>query len=142
MLRLLEHVGFAKAHSPLHWWIFDSRETSPKTCPLCLSLHGTHYRGDEIDGAFQHHIHLRVNAIKAMVHPHCRCLLQWTGKSEDVLEAPYGYVLKRAPKVPTIPKKQLPMLSPSQRREFRRVAKIARETWSKRKWLRKLLKKN
>lgn len=132
LMDLIEHAGWMRAHDPHVWWIFDSRETSPKTCPLCLSFHGTHYRGDEIDTAFPRHIHLRVNAIKCMVHPHCRCLLRWTGRSKDVLEQPYGYALKRAAKMPTIPKRQEPKLSPSQKREFKRVAKIARETWRKR----------
>lgn len=103
MLRLYEHAGWEKAHDPHMWWTFDARETSPKTCPLCLSLHMTQYRGDRIDEAFPYHIHMRVNAIKAYVHPNCRCVLRWAGSTVGVWKVPMGW-LKHRPKLPKIPK--------------------------------------
>ena len=132
MLRLFEHAGFEDAHSPNTWWIYDAKETSPKTCQLCLGLDGTHYRGDEIELAFPYHMHLRVNAIKTNTHmprdPHCRCVLRWAGRTKDVLQNPYG-ILKRKAKKPTLPKKV--SLNKDERRMFKKVARHARETYGK-----------
>lgn len=105
MLSLYEHAGWEQAHDPHMWWIFDARETSPKTCPLCLTLHGHQFRGDGLNMAFPYHIHLRVNAIKAMVHPHCRCVLRWAGRTEQIYKtAVVGGLAKR--KVKSLPQKQ------------------------------------
>ena len=112
-----------------HWWIYDPRMTSPKTCILCMALDGTHYRGDELYMAFPYHEIMHVNAIKAMVHPNCRCVLRWAGRSEDLLTSPYG--LKAKPDKPEIPKKY--DLTPDKRRQFGKIAKVAREVklWKK-----------
>jgi len=139
---IFEHAGFERAHDPHHWWVYDARETSPKTCPLCLSLHGTDYRGDEIDMAFPYHIHIRVNAIKANAHAprdyHCRCLLHWAGRTKDVLDFRWG---TRKPRIPDIPKKVAgrpveDVLTPDLRRMRKKIVKYARETW---KWKRNRL---
>lgn len=134
MLRLLEHAGSEKAHSARHWWAFNCRQTSLETCPLCLSLHMTDYRGDGIDTAFPRHIHMRVNMIKARVHPHCRCRLESAGMSKDVLTNPYG--MRRPRRIPEVPKRVAgrpveDVLSKSQRRERKQIVKYARETWRK-----------
>lgn len=132
MLHLFEHAGFLDAHDPHHWWLYDARETSPKTCQLCLSLHGTHYRGDELELAFPFHRHMRVNTIKANAHmprdPHCRCRLVWTGRTEDILQNPYG-ILKRGPEKPKVPKKV--SLGKDEKRMFKRITRHARETYGK-----------
>jgi hypothetical protein len=119
-------------YSPHNWWIFDAKQTSPKTCPVCQSLEGSHYRGDEIQAAFPYHIQKTANKIKAKVHPHCRCLLVWTGYTKDVVTNPYG-ILKRKRERVTVPEKI--DLSPSQSRMFRKVQKYSRETWKrKNRW--------
>ena len=129
MLRLSEHAGFLDAHDSHHWWIYDARVTSPRTCPFCIALDGTHYRGDELDLAFPFHIHLRVNAIKARAHmprdPHCRCMLRWAGRTIDVMPAPYGVI--RKPKKAEVPKKV--KLNPDEKRMFKKAARHARETF-------------
>jgi len=127
MLRLFEHAGFEPAHSEYHWWIYDARVTSPRTCQVCIALDGTHYRGDEIDLAFPFHLHMRVNAIKALVHPNCRCVLRWAGRTIDVMQAPYG--IARKPKKAEVPKKI--ELGKSERRMFKKVARHARECYGK-----------
>jgi len=108
-----------------NWWIFDSRLTSPNTCELCQALDGTHYRGDELELAFPWHVPMRVNAIRAMVHVNCRCVLRWAGASIDVLASPYG--MKQKVDRPETPED----LSPSQQFGFRQVTKHAREMVSK-----------
>lgn len=145
-MQLLEHVGSERAHDPHHWWIFDARETSPVTCPLCLSLHGSHYRGDAIDFAFPYHMHMHVNAIKARAHEprdrNCRCVLRWAGRTKDILQNPYG--VSRSPKVPKIPKtlRGRPVedvMSKSDRILRKHIVKHARETFAgRRSRLRKL----
>lgn len=134
-MQLLEHAGSLKAHDSHSWWIFDARETSVKTCPLCLSLHGSHYRGDAIDFAFPYHMHLRVNAIRARAHEprdrNCRCVLRWAGTTKDVLESPFG--VRRPPKIHRIPKKLRgrPVedeLTKSDRNLRKHIVKHARET--------------
>jgi len=127
-------------YDPHVWWLYDSRVTSPRTCPVCIGLDGTHYRGDEVPLAFPYHMLLRVNVIKPMVHPNCRCLLRWAGRSEDVLEAPYGM---RNPKLekPELPRGGLAgrrlqplepeQLSPSQHFKWWQITRHARETFSR-----------
>lgn len=127
MFHLFEHAGFEDAHDEHHWWIYDARVTSPKTCLVCIALDGTHYRGDEIELAFPYHVHMRVNAVKAMVHPHCRCVLRWAGRTEDVMTAPYG--IRRPRKKAVIPKRVKPKLSPDQKRQFKTITKHAREVY-------------
>lgn len=127
MFRLFEHAGYESAHDSHTWWIYDARVTSPRTCQVCIALDGTHYRGDEIDAAFPFHIHMRVNAVKAMVHPNCRCVLRWAGRTIDVMQAPYG--IRREPKKAVVPKKV--KLGRSEKRLFRKVARHARETYGK-----------
>lgn len=135
MFRLLEHVGSEKAHNSHHWWIYDARETSPVTCPLCLSLHGSHYRGDEIEGAFPYHIHMRVNAIRAQAHAprdyHCRCVLRWGGRTRDVLERPYGVGKRKVPEIPkTVRGRPVEdLLTRDLRKMRRKIVRYARETW-------------
>ena len=111
------------------WWVFDPRETSPKTCLTCISLQGSHFRGDEIASAFPYHQQRTVNTMRAFVHQHCRCRLIWTGRTKDVLKIPYG-VLDREPERAEVPKKI--ELSPSQQRMFDKAAKFSRETWRNR----------
>ena len=132
-----EHVGFdiigdkPGQHSNKFWWLFDSRESSGKTCPTCLGLHMTHYRGDEVPDAFPYHTHMRVNRLRAKVHPHCRCVLAWTGRTKTVMKNPYG-VSKREAKKAVLPDKVAGrdvVLSPSQRRLYKRTSKFARETF-------------
>jgi len=141
MFRLLEHAGWMRAHDPHHWWVFDCRETSPKTCTLCLSLHTTHYRGDELDNAFPYHVHRHVNAIKANAHMprdrHCRCMLRWAGRTE--LVRPNPYVRDRPPKVPEIPKTvaRRPVedrLTPDLMRMRKRIVKHARESYRRKRF--------
>ena len=121
-------------HDPHSWWIYDPRETSGKTCPTCLGLIGTHYRGDEVEFAFPYHVHLRANTIRAKVHPHCRCRLIWTGRTKTVNENPYG-ILKRPAQKAELPSKvagKIIDLSPSQKRLYDRTSGYARETFRKR----------
>ena len=134
MLRLFEHAGFEPAHDEHHWWIYDARVTSPRTCQVCIALDGTHYRGDEIDLAFPFHLHMRVNAIKALVHPNCRCVLRWTGRTKDVLTQPYG-LLDRGPKRAKIDVKTLKKMKRSDLQGWWRVARFARETFKGKKRL-------
>ena len=122
IVKQADHEGFH--HSEYDWWIFDARETSPKTCEVCLALHLTDWRGDWIPSRFPDHTHQSVNVIRAMVHPNCRCRLRWAGRTETVEEAPLGaYGLKEVWR-PT--EKELEKLSPSQL-EF--ILKFLREPW-------------
>jgi len=94
----------------------------------------TDYRGDEIPLAFEYHIHVTVNKIKARVHRYCRCNLESAGMSKDILTNPYG--MRRPHRIPEIPKKVAgrpveDVLSKSQRRERKAIVKYARETWLK-----------
>lgn len=132
MLSLSEHVGFAKAHDAHAWWIYDARMTSPKTCPVCLSLDGTHYRGDEIEAAFPYHLHMAVNRIKAKVHRFCRCVLRWAGRSRDVLSTPLG--LRKKPEKPQLRKQEREpkAMSASQHFLWWKITKYARETLRRR----------
>jgi len=125
-LQLFEHAGWDKAHDPHMWWIYDSRETSPRTCPVCLGLHGTVYRGDEVLQAFPYHVHMQVNAIKARVHPNCRCVLRWAGRSKDVLSSPLGLVKHH--EKPQLPRKlrEPKKLSPSQHLLWWQISKVSR----------------
>ena len=129
-MQLLEHAGHVKSHDPHVWWSFDARQTSPKTCPICLSLNGSNYRGDEVDNAFPYHIHRTVADIKTLVHPHCRCVLRWAGRTEDVLKVPYGFITRKV-RHPTIPKELQGQLSPSQLRLRKQIVKYARETYKR-----------
>jgi len=130
VLKLSEHAGWEKAHDAHHWWMFDARLTSPKTCEICKALDGTVYRGDGIAAAFPYHIHMAVNAIKALVHPHCRCRLRWVGRTEKVQ---VRHILTRRDdrerKRPQLPKKQRGLLSPSQHLIWWRTSHYARETF-------------
>ena len=117
------------------WWLFDSRESSGKTCNTCLALHMNHFRGDEIASAFPYHIQMAPNRIRAKVHPNCRCVLAWTGRTKDTLENPYG-LLKRPADKATLPDRVAGrpiVLSPSQKRLYDRTSGYARETWKKRR---------
>ena len=89
ILKAADHEGYH--HSAYDWWIFDARMTSPKTCALCQMLDMTDWRGDWIAGAFPYHVHERVNAIKALVHPNCRCRLRWAGRAREIYESPLGF---------------------------------------------------
>ena len=118
-------------YSSRMWWLFDSRETSGKTCPTCLATHLNHFRGDELQSAFPYHVIQRVNRIKAKVHPHCRCVLVWTGRTKDVMQNPYG-ILKRPAKKAKLPDSVAGRdisLTPSQKRLYKRTNKFARETF-------------
>ena len=83
-----DHEGFH--HSAFDWWLFDARMTSPKTCPVCKALNLRDYRGDWIPARFPYHKHMRVNAIKANVHQHCRCVLRWAGRAKAIYMSPFG----------------------------------------------------
>jgi hypothetical protein len=129
MLTLRESA--TNPYDPHDWWLFDSQQTSSKTCPTCLALHMTHYRGDEIPSAFPYHVWMRANRIKAMVHPHCRCVLVWTGRTKDILNNPYG-ILRRPAQKAELPDKVAGRkieLSPSQRQLYDRTVDYARETF-------------
>ena len=131
-----EHAGYLEAHDPHMWWIFDANVTSPRTCPVCLALDGTHYRGDDLDSAFPYHIHLRVNAIRPMVHPNCRCMLRWAGRTEQILNAPYGLKKKKSEQ-PEVE------LTPKQRLQVNKFISFARETYAdKRKRLHRFRLRN
>jgi len=134
MYNLIEQADRTDSYSPHNWWIFDAKQTSPKTCPVCQSLDGSHYRGDELQTAFPYHIQISANKIKAKVHPHCRCLLIWTGYTKDVLTNPYGILDRKRERV-KIPEKDKVKLSPSQWRMWAGVAHYSRETFrGKRRW--------
>lgn len=131
MFELSEHASFE--HSSRDWWMYTPRATSGKTCLTCLSLYMTHYRGDEVELAFPYHIHVAVNKIRVMVHPNCRCVLWWTGRTEEPWERPFGW-LQGKPKAPEIPTKVYgrPVedeLSPSQDYQRKQITKYAREVW-------------
>jgi len=130
MLTLREQEDRTDPYSPHNWWIFDAKQTSPKTCPVCMSLDGSHYRGDELHTAFPYHIQVSANKIRAKVHINCRCNLVCTGYTKDVVTNPYG-ILKRKRERVTVPKKI--DLSPSQNRMFKKVQKYSRETFRGRK---------
>lgn len=83
-----DHQGYH--HSPYDWWIFKARMTSPKTCPVCKALDLHDYRGDWIPTIFPYHRHMRVNRIKASVHPNCRCVLIWAGRAKAIYLSPFG----------------------------------------------------
>ena len=126
-LKLSEHagwdVGATNAHSPNVWWIYDARETSPKTCSLCLTLHGHQFRGDGLDYMFPYHIHLRVNAIKAMVHPNCRCILRWAGRTEEPTTHAIvgGFTTRKIKDLPEEAKVRAGQLSPFQKVQKRKI---------------------
>lgn len=108
IVKAADHEGFH--HSKFDWWIFDARMTSPKTCEVCKALDLTDWRGDWVPTQFPYHTHQAVNAIRAMVHPHCRCRLRWAGRTERVYEAPLGEIGE----VWKPSEKELEKLSPSQ----------------------------
>ena len=124
MQKTLREERYSK-YSEHTWWLFDARQTSPKTCPTCQSLDGSHYRGDELPWAFPYLIDYTANKIKAKVHPNCRCLLVWVGYTKDVLSNPWATLGKEREKA-TVPEDQ--SLSPSQQKLFTRTAKFSRET--------------
>jgi len=135
MLTLREQEDRTDPYNPHNWWIFDAKQTSPKTCPVCQSLDGSHYRGDELQTAFPYHIQISANKIKALIHPRCRCKLVWTGYTKDVVTNPYG-ILKRKRERVAVPDKVAGKkidLSPSQSRMFKKVQKYSRETFRGRK---------
>jgi len=126
-------------YDPHVWWIFDARVTSPRTCPVCLALDGTKYRGDELANAFPYHVVLNVNTVKPMVHPHCRCRLRWAGRSKDVLVSPYGMrnPKRKLPELPyqyTAGRRLKPLtpqkLSPSQHFKWINITRWARECYT------------
>jgi hypothetical protein len=120
IVKAADHEGFH--HSNKDWWIFDARETSPKTCEVCLALHLTDWRGDWVLTQFPDHTHQAVNVIRAVVHPNCRCRLRWAGRSEGVYEAPLGEVGLKEVWRPSA--KELEKLSPSQ---LKMIYKFLRE---------------
>ena len=128
-------------YDPRMWWIYDARVTSPKTCNLCINLNGTHYRGDELYLAFPYHIQIRADAIKANAHmprdPHCRCILRWAGRTEDILQNPYG-ILKRKPEKPKM--SQDYPLGRDEKKMFKRTTKHARETYLRQRALKMIVK--
>ena len=126
---LREQEDRTDPYSSHAWWLFDPRETSPKTCPTCQSLGGSHYRGDELFSAFPYHIQMAANRMRAYVHPHCRCRLVWVGYTKDVLSNPWATLDKEREKI-TVPEDQ--KLSPSQQRMFNNVSRFSRETWKNR----------
>jgi hypothetical protein len=72
------------------------------------------FRGDVVPYVFMYHTHQAVNAIRAVVHPNCRCRLRWTGRTEKAYNTPLGILLpeeSREVRFPT--EKQLAELSPS-----------------------------
>lgn len=109
----VDHMGYH--HSPYDWWVFDARMTSPKTCEICKVLDRRTYRGDWIPERFPFHIHRSVNAIKAMVHLHCRCILRWAGRAEGIYASPTGILPPEQIAEMWYPsEKELERLSPSQ----------------------------
>lgn len=104
-----DHEGYH--HSAYDWWIFDARMTSPKTCEVCKALDLTDWRGDWIPDKFPYHTHQSVNAVRAMVHPNCRCRLRWAGRAKEIYQTPLGLQVREVWR-PT--EKELEQLSPSQ----------------------------
>lgn len=132
IVKQADHEGFH--HSPFDWWIFDARETSPKTCPVCLGLHLMQYRGDRVLVLFPRHTHMAINAIRAWVHPHCRCVLRFAGREEEVRDSPLGLLSPEEAKEIWYPSpKELERLSPSQ---FALIRKFLRDPWAPREYLR------
>jgi hypothetical protein len=109
VLKVADHEGYH--HSALDWFIFDARMTSPKTCELCQLYDMTDWRGDWVPDVFPYHTHMAVNAIKAMVHPNCRCVLRWAGRTQQLYETPLGLDIKQLWQVP---KGELEQLSSQQ----------------------------
>ena len=93
-VELYKHQGFY--HSKFDWWRYDAMQTSPRTCERCLDYHNNrnHWRGDQILIEFPNHVHVAVNQIHVMVHPHCRCNLWWLFRTEEVHEAYEGPFMK------------------------------------------------
>ena len=74
---------------------------------------------------------MRVNRLRAKVHPHCRCVLVWTGRTDKVQKNPYG-ISKREARKAELPKSVAGRdvsLSPSQKRLYKKTSKYARETF-------------
>jgi hypothetical protein len=108
-----DHEGFR--HSDHHWWQFDARSTSPITCELCQALHLQMFRGDRVPEIFPYHTHQKINAIRAKVHPHCRCILRWAGRTEKSYNTPLGILLPEEEREIRLPEdKFLEQLGPSQ----------------------------
>ena len=122
---LVDHEGYR--HTEKHWWIFDARYSSPKTCPLCQSLNTQMFRGDVVPYVFPYHTHQAVNAIRAMVHPHCRCRLRWAGRTEKTYNTPLGILLPEEARNVRFPSnKLLEQLYPSQ---LQQLIEILRSPW-------------
>lgn len=122
-----DHQGFH--HSALDWWFFDARTTSPKTCPVCKALDGMMYRGDRIPTLFPYHTHMAVNKIRAKVHPNCRCILHWVGRTEEPETQPhrfYEMTPEEAWERWAPSKEELLKLTPSQ---FKMIMKFLRTPW-------------
>jgi|GEM_PF-4454264 len=83
-----DHAGYH--HSPYDWWILKARLTSPKTCEVCKLLDLLVYRGDWVPARFPYHVHMRINRIKARIHPNCRCVLVWAGRALGIYETSFG----------------------------------------------------
>jgi len=51
----------------------------------------TDWRGDWIPDVFPYHTHMAINAIRAKVHPNCRCVLRWAGRTKEIYKTPLGF---------------------------------------------------
>lgn len=108
-----DHEGFR--HSEFHWWQFDARISSPKTCELCGALHLQMFRGDRVPDIFPYHTHMKINAIRAKVHPRCRCVLRWAGRTEKPYNTPLGILLPEEEREIRLPsEEELEQLGPGQ----------------------------
>lgn len=125
VLKAADHEGYH--HRSVDWWLFDARMTSPKTCPVCKALDMMRYRGDQIPTVFPYHTHMAINKIRAWVHPNCRCVLHWVGRTEVPEKVPHWWLTpEQAWELWTPSKEELKRLTPSQ---FKTVMRFLRSPW-------------